>query len=58
LNFEANAFVYDPEFATQLEEQFEQDILVSKKLTIEDFENQSYWMKFIQKFSRLFSPIL
>lgn len=58
LNFEANAFVYDPEFAVQLEEQFEQDILVSKKLTIEDFENQSSWMKFIQKFSRLFSPIL
>lgn len=58
LNFEANAFAYDPEFAGQLEALFEQDILDSTKLTIEDFENQSFWMNFIQKFSRLFSPIL
>lgn len=58
LNFETNAFVYDPEFAARLEYLFEQDIKDATKLTIEDFEQQSFWLTFLQKFSRLFSPIL
>jgi len=58
LNFETNAFVYDPEFATHLETLFEKDIDSSTRLTIEDFEKQSFWLTFLQKFSRLFSPIL
>jgi len=58
LNFETNAFVYDPDFAARLEDMFEQDIKDATKLTIEDFEQQSFWLTFLQKFSRLFSPIL
>ncbi|MER2234578.1 MAG: phospholipase D-like domain-containing protein, partial [Leuconostoc mesenteroides] len=58
LNFEGNAFIYDPDFAADLEDLFEQDVLKSTKLTMEYFEKQSAWMKFKQKFSRLFSPIL
>ncbi|MEX0381090.1 cardiolipin synthase [Leuconostoc sp. MS02] len=58
LNFETNAFIYDPKFATHLETLFEQDIEKATRLTIEDFEKQSFWLTFLQKFSRLFSPIL
>ncbi len=58
LNFEANAFIYDPEFAVQLEELFIKDIEESTLLTADYFDQQSVWMKFKQKFSRLFSPIL
>lgn len=58
LNFETNAFVYDPEFALQLETFFEQDTEKSTRLTTEYFEKQSFWLTFLQKFSRLFSPIL
>lgn len=58
LNFEANAFIYDPEFAVQLEELFLKDIEKSTLLTADYFDQQSVWMKFKQKFSRLFSPIL
>jgi len=58
LNFETNAFIYDPEFAAHLENLFEQDIEHATQLTIEDFEKQSFWLTFLQKFSRLFSPIL
>lgn len=58
LNFETNAFIYDPEFADHLENLFEQDIEKATQLTIEDFEKQSFWLTFLQKFSRLFSPIL
>lgn len=58
LNFETNAFVYDPEFASQLETFFERDTQKSTRLTTEYFEKQSFWLTFLQKFSRLFSPIL
>ncbi|WP_367300681.1 cardiolipin synthase [Leuconostoc carnosum] len=58
LNFEANAFIYDPDIAVQLENLFENDMQHATLLTIEDFERQSFWMTCLQKFSRLFSPIL
>ncbi|MBU7455080.1 cardiolipin synthase [Leuconostoc fallax] len=58
LNFEANAFIYDRQLATQLELQFNEDVAQSLQLTQDYFDQQSIWMKFKQKFSRLFSPIL
>ncbi|MCC7667511.1 cardiolipin synthase [Liquorilactobacillus satsumensis] len=58
LNFEVNAFLYDQELSTQLRTIFENDMLHSTKLTIADFNAQSYWLKFKQYFSRLLSPIL
>ncbi|KRL04207.1 cardiolipin synthetase [Liquorilactobacillus oeni DSM 19972] len=58
LNFEANAFLYDQRISMQLRNIFEEDMLHSTKLTIEDFQVQSAWMKFKQYFSRLLSPIL
>lgn len=58
LNFEVNAFIYDPKVAKQQEEIFYEDIKKSYLLTQNILNNQSNWLKFNQIFSRLFSPIL
>lgn len=58
LNFEVNAFNYNPELNQQLKEIFEQDLEKSTLMTKEYFDRQSRWRKFKQYFSRLLSPIL
>ncbi len=58
LNFEVNAFLYDTELAQQLEAIFLEDLTKSSLITVQDFQNQSFWLKFKQTFSRLLSPIL
>lgn len=58
LNFEVNAFMYDPQIAKQQEEYFFRDMEKSYLFTEEMIANQSRWVKFKQRFSRLFSPIL
>lgn len=58
LNFEINAFIYDPEVTQELEGQFESDIKKSYLLTPEIIDNFSLWYRFRQGFSRLFSPLL
>ncbi|MHC9532870.1 cardiolipin synthase [Dellaglioa sp. BT-FLS60] len=58
LNFEANAFIYDADVAILLKNIFEIDMEQSDLLTKKYFNDQSYWLKFKQQFSRLLSPIL
>ena len=58
LNFEINAFIYDSNVANSLYNIFLNDLKVSQELTDEMINNQSYWLKFKQHFSRLLSPIL
>ncbi|XEO93018.1 cardiolipin synthase [Latilactobacillus sakei] len=58
LNFEANAFIYDPKLARQLEQIYLEDIKNAVLLTDEMIAQQSTWLHFKQKFSRLLSPIL
>lgn len=58
LSFEANAFLYDREFASATELIFLHDQDNSKFLTLEYFENQSRWKKIRQRLSRLLAPIL
>ncbi len=58
LNFEVNAFLYDPKVTAELAKLFEADMHVSELTTYETFAQQSYWRKFKQIFSRLLSPIL
>lgn len=58
LNFEANAFIYDPKVAAQLEKIYEADMQHAERLTDEIIAQQSRWLRFKQKFSRLLSPIL
>jgi cardiolipin synthase len=58
LNFEANAFIYDPKVAAQLETIYKTDMQHAQLLTDEIIAQQSKWIRFKQKFSRLLSPIL
>ena len=58
LNFEVNAFLYDADLAQELERIFLEDQKISSLITVQDFKNQSFWLKFKQTFSRLLSPIL
>ncbi len=58
LNFEVNALIYSEEIAKKQYKQFEKDILLSKKLTIEEYLNRSTSVKFKEGFSKLFSSVL
>lgn len=58
LNWEANAFLYNPALTNQLKAIFEKDIQDSTLLTNDYFAQQSGWRKFKQYFSRLLSPVL
>lgn len=58
LNFEVNAFMYDKIIAEKQVHYFKEDMKKSYLLTKEILDQQSWWLKFKQTFSRLFSPIL
>ena len=58
LNFEANAFVYDKEFATKMEKTFEDDMKLSTEVTLEDYESRGLWIKIKEAISVLRSDIL
>lgn len=58
LNFEINAFIYDSDTTDQLEQIFVNDIRNSRVVTAAAFDQQSWWLHFKQRFSRLLSPIL
>lgn len=58
LNFEMNAFIYDHETAAQLIEIFEEDVLHSRALTQEDYNQRPLFNRFRESISRLLSPIL
>lgn len=58
LNFEVNAFLYDPALARRLSQIFEADQAHCHLLTVQDIEAQGWWLHFKQDFSRLLSPIL
>lgn len=58
LNFEINSFIYDKQTTDKLEQLFMNDIRNSRVVTTEMFNEQTRWLKFKQRFSRLLSPIL
>ena len=58
LNFEDNVFVYDRAFNKEMSDQFEKDMEQSTLLTPEMIKKQSRWLRSLQNFSRLLSPIL
>jgi len=58
LNFEINAFIYDPKMTDLFLEQFYKDLKVSKEITMEDYQNRPLWQKVKEAFSRLLSPLL
>jgi cardiolipin synthase A/B len=58
LNFEVNAFLYDEGISKKLTRIFKEDMLVSKLLTFEEFQQRSLEVRFKESVSRLLSPIL
>lgn len=58
LNFEVNAFIYDQVFSTNLENIFFEDVRYCKDFTIELYNNRTLFMRFRERISRLFTPIL
>ncbi|MGH4052485.1 MAG: cardiolipin synthase [Clostridium sp.] len=58
LNFEINAFIYDKEITSDLDNFFMNDLTFCNELTIEDYTNRNFIVKFKESISRLLSPIL
>jgi cardiolipin synthase len=58
LNFEINAFIYDPEVAEIYEQIFKKDLEDSNEITMEEYQKRSWTMKVKESFSRLLSPIM
>jgi cardiolipin synthase len=58
LNFEVNAFIYDTEIAQKLDEFFQNDIALSRELSLESYHQRPRLIRFKESISRLLSPIL
>ncbi|MEG0641195.1 MAG: cardiolipin synthase [Clostridium sp.] len=58
LNYEINCVIYDDNFTKQIEDMFIDDLLSSKELTLEQYENTPVIIKFLEAFMRLFSSLL
>ncbi|WEV39912.1 cardiolipin synthase [Lactobacillus sp. ESL0684] len=58
LNFEDVAVFYDQNFTKEVAQAFEKDMQYSTLLTPEMIAKQSRWLKTLQSFSRMLSPIL
>ncbi|MGG1574639.1 cardiolipin synthase [Fictibacillus sp. NRS-1165] len=58
LNFEINAFIYNKTIAKKLMDAFHEDVKLSRKLTWEQYQQRSKWIRFRESISRLLSPIL
>lgn len=57
LNFEANAFFYDPEYGGQMMKAFLDDLPKCTEITLEGYKNRSRRIKAKESVSRLFSPL-
>ncbi|MDR0297180.1 MAG: cardiolipin synthase [Streptococcaceae bacterium] len=58
LDFEGNVIFYDREISEKLRADFEEDVKVSKQLTLERYNDRSYWIRFKEGLARLISPLL
>ena len=58
LNFEANAFIYDPDFAKELADVFVSDLEDSKMVNLSSEKRIGYLTRLQRGFARLLSPLL
>lgn len=58
LNFELNAFVYSQDFASQLEDAFQDDLQHAKQITLKDFMKRPFSQRLYEAGARVFSPLL
>ncbi len=57
LNFEANAFLYDEQYAGELKAAFERDLLFCTEITRESYRDRPRRVRIKEQVSRLFSPL-
>lgn len=58
INFEINGFIYDKEIVGSLKQDFLNDQLSCKEITLEEYQNRPMLQKLKGSYARLFSPIL
>jgi len=59
LNFEVNATIYDPETTEELEQVFRDDMENHcREIMPDEYHKRSWYMRFLEQISRLFSPLL
>ncbi|MBR7554557.1 cardiolipin synthase [Allobacillus sp. GCM10007491] len=58
LNFEVNAFLFKTDSTIELKEDFERDFLDSNELVPETFNKRSIFIRVMESFFRLLSPLL
>ena len=58
LNFEVNAVVYNEKKAKEMTDIFKKDLLLSKKITKDNYSSRSLIIRFKEQISRLLSPLL
>lgn len=57
LNFEVNAFLYDPEVIKTLRNDFEEDLIRSEVIVYDEFKKRKRYRKVLEGFGRLVSPL-
>lgn len=57
LNFEVNAFLYDAEVISELRGIFEEDLIRSEEIKLEEFKKRKGYRKVLEAFGRLVSPL-
>lgn len=58
LNFEINAVIYSKVISEKLSADFDEDVLKSERYTLDLYKNRSLYVRFLERLSRLFSPIM
>ena len=57
INFEVNAFLYDVDVISRLEEDFVQDLEDSTAFNLDTFKKRPFHRKFLEAMGRLVSPL-
>jgi len=57
MNFEVTALIYDEEFAAKMEKLFIDDLINSKELLPDLWEDRSKWQKYKESLFRIFGPL-
>lgn len=57
INFEVNAFIYDPNFVSRLEDDFMRDLAESEEIILEQHRNRGLKQRFLESLGRVVSPL-
>jgi len=57
-NFEINCYLYDRDLAEQNKQIFLNDLLECKEVTLDVWEQRSWWRRVIESVMRLFAPLM